>query len=68
MAARPETLIHGQEVRVNTGWPSPHLVKSYFTRKVMRYGFIDKKNVAPGGNSPISLYRRLVDFVDSLTR
>ena len=25
--ARPETLIHGQEGRVNTGWPSPHLVQ-----------------------------------------
>ena len=27
MTARPETLIHGREVRVNTGWPSPHLVQ-----------------------------------------
>ena len=25
--ARPETLIHGREVRVNTGSPSPHLVQ-----------------------------------------
>ena len=25
--ARPETLIHGQEGRVNTGWPSPYLVQ-----------------------------------------
>ena len=25
--ARPETLIHGREVRVNTGWPPPHLVQ-----------------------------------------
>ena len=27
MTARPETRIHGREVRVNTGWPSPHLVQ-----------------------------------------
>ena len=25
--ARPETLIYGQEGRVNTGWPSPYLVQ-----------------------------------------
>ena len=25
--ARPETLIHGQEGRVNTGWPPPHFVQ-----------------------------------------
>ena len=25
--ARPETLINGREVRVNTGWPSPRLVQ-----------------------------------------
>ena len=27
MTARPETLIHGREGRVNTGWPSPYLVQ-----------------------------------------
>ena len=27
MTARPETRIHGREVRVNTGWPPPHLVQ-----------------------------------------
>jgi hypothetical protein len=30
--ARPETLIHGQEGRVNTGWPSPHLVQKVLDR------------------------------------
>ena len=27
LTARPETRIHGREVRVNMGWPSPHLVQ-----------------------------------------
>ena len=27
LKVRPETRIHGREVRVNTGWPSPHLVQ-----------------------------------------
>ena len=27
MKVRPETRIHGQEGRVNTGWPPPHLVE-----------------------------------------
>ncbi|ACO68504.1 predicted protein [Micromonas commoda] len=30
LTARPETLIHGREGRVNTGWPSPHLVQKVF--------------------------------------
>ena len=27
MTARPETLIHDREGRVNTGWPAPHFVQ-----------------------------------------
>ena len=30
LTARPETLIHGREGRVNTGWPSPRLVQKVF--------------------------------------
>ena len=31
LTARPETRVHGQEVRVNTGWPSPRSVQHLAT-------------------------------------
>ena len=41
MTARPETLVHGREERVNTGWPNPHFVRAGLTPHPPVFAFSD---------------------------
>ena len=57
--ARPETLIHGQEGRVNTGWPSPHFVQKVSVIKKNFVGRVDK--AAPGVHDDTTCVRILTE-------
>ena len=62
MTARPETLIHGQEGRVNTGWPPPHFVQK--SPSVMGKSFVGRVDkAAPGPHDDIAYVRILTERV-----